>query len=398
MQCRGQRARFAGPQAGGLLAAVAAALLAPGGVEAGDKVYTVANYPVEAVAENAVAAKKKALAEGQQAAFRSLLKRLMPVMAYPRAKHFASIRAVELIEGIKVRSERNSATEYSASYDFYFRPKSIRDLLRREGIPFTDEQAPVVTLIPLWQAAAKSSLGDQTAWTNSWKGLDLENALTPVRIEAIRKEVEADAVAAAVGGDEGAMRTLAGQHKTERALLAVAEPDAASGRLVVTLAGRDAVGAFVLTRQYRIELRRSGVCERACRHRRPADAGGTLEVGPYESRRGRRRARGYRAADCGRVSRHGRMAGHQPQAQRYAGCGRARRGGALRAGRARDAALCRGSPASRAGARTARPQSSQRRRELAPVSAVGPNRELCAPRGCRSQACPKHQPQAADLP
>ena len=253
MQCRGQRARFAGPQAGGLLAAVAAALLAPGGVEAGDKVYTVANYPVEAVAENAVAAKKKALAEGQQAAFRSLLKRLMPVMAYPRAKHFASIRAVELIEGIKVRSERNSATEYSASYDFYFRPKSIRDLLRREGIPFTDEQAPVVTLIPLWQAAAKSSLGDQTAWTNSWKGLDLENALTPVRIEAIRKEVEADAVAAAVGGDEGAMRTLAGQHKTERALLAVAEPDAASGRLIVTLAGRDAVGAFVLTRQYRID-------------------------------------------------------------------------------------------------------------------------------------------------
>ena len=34
-------------------------------------------------AENAVAAKHKALADGQQAAFRSLLKRLMPVTAYP---------------------------------------------------------------------------------------------------------------------------------------------------------------------------------------------------------------------------------------------------------------------------------------------------------------------------
>jgi hypothetical protein len=253
MQCRGQRARVAGPQTSWLLAAVAAALLAAGGAEADDKAYTVANYPVEAVAENAVAAKKKALAEGQQAAFRSLLKRLMPVMAYPRAKQFAAIRAVELIEGLKVRFERNSATEYSASYDFYFRPKSVRDLLRREGIPFTDEQAPVVTLIPLWQAAASSSLGDQTAWTSSWKGLDLENALTPVRIEALRKDVEAAAIAAALGGDEGAMRTLAGQYKTERALLAVAEPDATAGRLVVTLAGRDAVGAFVLTRQYRID-------------------------------------------------------------------------------------------------------------------------------------------------
>jgi hypothetical protein len=253
MQRRAHGARFTRPQASRLLAAVAAASIAAGSAEAADKVFTVAKYPIEAVAENAVLAKRKALAEGQQAAFRSLLKRLMPVMAYPRAREFASIKAVELIEGVKVRSERNSSTEYSATYDFYFRPKSVRDLLRREGIPFTDEQAPVVTVIPLWQAAAKSSFGDQTAWANSWKGLDLENSLTPVRIEPLAKEVQADTVAAAVGGDEGAMRTLAGQYKTELALLAVAEPDAKAGRLAVTLAGRDAVGAFLLTRQYRID-------------------------------------------------------------------------------------------------------------------------------------------------
>ena len=54
--------------------------------QAADNVFTVANYPVEAQAENAVAAKEKALAEGQQAAFRSLLKRLIPVTAYARGK------------------------------------------------------------------------------------------------------------------------------------------------------------------------------------------------------------------------------------------------------------------------------------------------------------------------
>jgi hypothetical protein len=176
----------------------------------------------------------------------------MPVLSYPRAKQFASVKAVELIESIKVRSERNSRTEYSASYDFYFRPKSVRDLLRREGIPFTDDQAPVVTLIPLWQAAATSSLGNETVWANSWKGLDLENSLTPIRIEPLG-EVQPNIIAAVLGGDEGAMRALAGQHRTELALVAVAEPDAKSGRLVVTLAGKDAVGPFVLTRQYRID-------------------------------------------------------------------------------------------------------------------------------------------------
>jgi hypothetical protein len=177
----------------------------------------------------------------------------MPVMAYPRSRQLASVKAVELIEGVKVRSERNSRTEYSASYDFYFRPKSVRDLLRREDIPFTDEQAPIVTVIPLWQTASKSSLGSQAAWINSWKGLDLENSLTPVRLEPLTSEVRPDTVAAVVGGDEGAMRVLGGHHRTPAALLAVAEPDAAAGRLVVTLAGRDAVGAFVLTRQYRID-------------------------------------------------------------------------------------------------------------------------------------------------
>ena len=230
-----------------------AALALAASAEAADRVYTVANYPVEAVAENAVAAKAKALAEGQQAAFRSLLKRLIPVLAYPRAKQLASVKAAELVEGVKVRSERNSSTEYIASYDFYFRPKSVRDLLRREGIPFTEQQAPVVTLIPVWQAGAAVSPADQAAWANNWKGLDLENSLTPIKIEPPGKEVRTDAIAAVADGDESAMRALAGKYKTEYALVAVAEPDPAAGRLVVTLAGRDAVGAFVLRRQYRID-------------------------------------------------------------------------------------------------------------------------------------------------
>ncbi len=121
---------------------------------AAEKVYTVANYPIEATAENAVKAKEKALADGQQAAFRSLLKRLIPVTLYPRARNLASVRGADLIEGVRVRNERNSATEYIASFDFSFQSKGVRDLLRREGIPFVDDQAPLLTVIPLWRSAA----------------------------------------------------------------------------------------------------------------------------------------------------------------------------------------------------------------------------------------------------
>ena len=55
------------------------------------------------------------------------------------------------------------------------------------------------------------------------------------------------------GGDGSAIRTLVAAYGSERILLAVAEPDAAAGRLNVTLSGRDAVGAFALRRAYRVD-------------------------------------------------------------------------------------------------------------------------------------------------
>jgi hypothetical protein len=42
-------------------------------------VFIVANYPVQAKAEDAATAKQLALSDGQQAAFRALMKRLVPV-------------------------------------------------------------------------------------------------------------------------------------------------------------------------------------------------------------------------------------------------------------------------------------------------------------------------------
>ena len=245
-----QRSRRAGLL---LAAALVLAAGASNGAAAGDAVFTVANYPVEARADDAVAAKDRALAEGQQAAFRSLLKRLVAVTAYARIKRLADVKAGDLVEGVKVRSERNSTTDYIASLDFSFQSKAVRDLLRREGIPFTDEQAPPLTLIPVWRAAAAGSAKDEAAWTNAWKGLDLEHALTPVKLQALKKEIAPATIEALAGGDGGAIRTLVAAYGSELVLLAVAEHDTATNRLNVTLSGRDAVGAFTLRRAYRID-------------------------------------------------------------------------------------------------------------------------------------------------
>jgi Uncharacterized protein conserved in bacteria (DUF2066) len=252
---RGTRTRV-GLTAGLALLAMGVGAALP--ARAADKVYTIANYPVEASADNAVTAKERALADGQQAAFRSLLKRLVPVTAFPRVQKLTSIKGADLIEGVRVRNERNSSTDYIASFDFSFQSKAVRDLLRREGIPFVDEQAPPVTLIVLWRSAPGQPPREEAAWTNVWKGLDLENTLTPIKLQPLRKEIGADALNALANGDGSALRTLAAQYNTEYVLLALAEPDAVAGRLAVTLAGRDAVGGITLKRPYRIDARDAG--------------------------------------------------------------------------------------------------------------------------------------------
>ena len=224
-----------------------------------DKVFTVANYPVEARAENAVAAKERAHADGQQAALRSLLRRLVPVTSYPQLRKLKGLKAGDLVEGLAVRSERNSAVEYLASLDFTFQARAIRDMMRREGLPYVDEQAAEVTLILAYRAPAESADGQYTQangerlWASAWGGLDLTHTLTPLKVEALKREVHPDTVKALLNGDTGAMRIVAGEHRGENLLLAAAEADPATKRWHVTLIGQDATGEIRLRRSYRLQ-------------------------------------------------------------------------------------------------------------------------------------------------
>ena len=254
--------------------------------------FTVGNYPVEARADNAVAAKNQALADGQQAAFRSLLKRLVPVTAYPRIRRLASIKAGDLIDGYKVRSERNSATEYIASLDFSFQSKAVRDLLRREGIPFSDEQSPTVTVIPVWRDGPTGTPRDDPTWTNIWKGLDLEHALTPVNLQTLRKEIQPSTINALAGGDGTAIRSLAGTYRSEHILIVMGEHDPAAKRLNIILSGQRCRGRLHAAACLPARRVGSWLHQRAC--------------GRGRARRPRRTVEGHQDARWRRWRRHGR--------------------------------------------------------------------------------------------
>jgi hypothetical protein len=237
--------------------------LCTGGAAAASKdnrVFTVGNYPVEARAADAVAAKTRAIAEGQQNALRSLLRRIVPVTAYNSLPKLKSTPAGNLIEAIAVRSERNSPTEYIATYDFVFQAEAVRRILDSEGIPFLDRQAPQVTLLPVYRTPTGAEVPEvfadsrgSDAWLYAWKGLDLANTLTPLDLKPLRRQVHPDALAALLAGDLAAVRSVASEYGTDTVVLAILEPDLQQKRAKVMLIGRDAVAPFVLRRAYRLD-------------------------------------------------------------------------------------------------------------------------------------------------
>lgn len=235
------------------IAALAALAGAAGSAVASDEVFTVGNYPVDAQAANAVAAKKKAMSDGQQSAFHSLLKRLVPVTDYDRLKRLSALKSSGFLEGVAVRSERNSSTRYIASLDFSFRADSVRSVLQQEGIPFVEDQAREIIVVPVVRNADGTidSGPAARAWTQVWKDLDLEHSLTPFALQPVKAEITPDALKSAAEG-RGAERVLAGAYGSPYVLLAIAEPDLAAKRLNVTLSGIDAVGTFSLRRSYRV--------------------------------------------------------------------------------------------------------------------------------------------------
>lgn len=247
--------------AAGILAGIFMLAGSTGFASAAGNVFTVANYPVDADAANAVAAKEKAIAEGQEAAFRSLLKRIVPVTAYKQLERLQGLKAAEILDGVSVGSEQNSATRYIASLDFSFQADAVRATLSREGIPFIEEQAPEIVLVPV-RAEGKAAAGPDAIltdfkpasgnWAAVWKELDLTNTVSPVRIASLLPEVKPDTVRAAMAGDGTAAADLAALYHADRVVLAVADEDVAGKRLFVTLAGYDSAGPIAWKRGYRI--------------------------------------------------------------------------------------------------------------------------------------------------
>src|SRR5579862_2304410 len=78
--------------------------------------FVVADVPGDATAQDAVAAREAARAQGLQAAFQQLLQRLTQPSDWPRLPHLDATQITDLLVDFQVANEHSSAVRYFANF------------------------------------------------------------------------------------------------------------------------------------------------------------------------------------------------------------------------------------------------------------------------------------------
>lgn len=214
--------------------------------------YTVGKVYVATEAQDAVVAKQNALLQAQQDALRVLLKRLTNWRSHTRLPVLEDTMVDRMVDGFSVRQESNSATRYVATLDFTFEPNAVNDVLNRFGVPYTNQQAPQVLLLPVMLEAGGLRAGSDNVWYAALAGTDYEHSLAPLKLAPPRAELTPSMIAGLGNNSRELFETMKYQYRTENIVLAVAEFDAQASQLQLRLAGQDAVGSFSLSRTFHV--------------------------------------------------------------------------------------------------------------------------------------------------
>ena len=222
------------------LSSALAVIILSSGAHAADTLYVVAKVSVDATDKDAVAAKAKGMEQAERDAFNVVLKRLMPVSAYAQLPDLNQQNVEELIEGVSIRSERNSTTRYLASLDVSFNSQAVKQLLDSQNIPYSETRAEAISILPLVLDGGNVKAEGAEGWRQAWEDLDLADSVTPATILQPRPGLTAETVKSVLGGDAQAFALMQTEYSYAPLVVAVGQVDA--GKFVTRLVGADSVG------------------------------------------------------------------------------------------------------------------------------------------------------------
>jgi hypothetical protein len=209
---------------------------------AADSLYDVAKLSVDVTAENAVAAREMGMAEAGSRAVKTVLQRLVPLSMQDQLPEISPEEVAGMVNGVSIRKEQNSSTRYIATLDVSVNEQAIKRLLQDQAIPYSEERAPSVSLLPLVIAGDSVKGESAEGWRQAWEELDLSHSMTPATILRPRQDLDVETVKAVLNGDAQALASMQGNYGYGPLVIAVGE--VADGVFVTRLAGADSVGAI----------------------------------------------------------------------------------------------------------------------------------------------------------
>jgi hypothetical protein len=112
--------------------------------------FVVRDVKVDVTAETAAEARDRALAEGEQRAFRIQLERLTSRADWGSLPNLTNEEIAAYIQDFEVASEKSSAVRYIATLNFTFKEEPVRRLLADRDTPFAMTRSKPVVVIPVY--------------------------------------------------------------------------------------------------------------------------------------------------------------------------------------------------------------------------------------------------------
>jgi uncharacterized protein DUF2066 len=229
-------------EAGFLPSLLVLILCAGSPVQGADGLYDVAKLSVDITAQDAVAARTQGMAEAGRRAVKTVIQRLTPLSAQAQFPELTDEDVQGMVNGVSIRKEQNSTTRYIATLDVSVNEQAIKQLLQEQGVPYSEERAPSISLLPLVIAGDSVTSEGGESWRQAWEDLDLSHSMTPATILRPRQELDIATVRAVLAGDAQALAAMQGDYGYGPLVIAVGE--ATKGEFVTRLAGADSVGAI----------------------------------------------------------------------------------------------------------------------------------------------------------
>ena len=212
--------------------------------------YVLAGIEVAAIADNAVEAKKVALAEALETAGRRVMRRVTANGTPPEP----SAEQVEtLLSSYENAREQVGTTGYSATYRIVFSPMLVRGFLAKHGLAVVDQPAPTVLLIPVLVDADTEHWWDEAAdWAQALSALDMEERLVPVRFPANSAEDLSARRDRLIEGDYLTLSAFRVRYRAHSAVIVRLDRASGGEGMRLSLAGGDAAGPIDMTEDIEI--------------------------------------------------------------------------------------------------------------------------------------------------